>query len=106
MRSTVGDAWRAMPFLPKLILVMSVPLYLGYLIKHFLLPRVAFLVLHNWAIVSFLIVPLLCLAECIVLARAALPGSGERRTHLRAHLLGLGAGVAAVITVFLVRTYG
>ena len=41
-----------MPFLPKLLVLMTVPLFLGYFIKNLLLPRAVLFILYNWAIVS------------------------------------------------------
>jgi hypothetical protein len=99
------DNRRSVPFLPNLLPLMTVPLFLGYLIKHFLFPRAVFLVLYNWAIVSVIAVPILCVAECVIIARSVAGRVTDRRV-LRPHLLGLGAGVAAMVATFLARSYG
>jgi len=94
------------PVLPKLVLAMSVPLFLGYWIKNFLLPNYLFVVFYSWAIFSFISVPLLCLAECFVLARAGLSHSPEKKHGLRSHGIGLAIGAAAMLTTYWVRWYG
>ena len=99
------DNPRSVPFMPKLLLLMTVPLFLGYFIKHFLFPRAVFLIIYNWAIVSVIAVPILCLAECVIIARSVAGRVTDRRV-LRPHLLGLGAGLAAMVATFLVRSYG
>jgi hypothetical protein len=93
---------KTMPILPKLVLVMSVPLFLGYWIKNFLLPNFLFVIFYSWAIFSFISVPLLCLAECFVLARAGLSHSLEKQV-LRSHGIGLAIGAAAMLTTYWVR---
>jgi hypothetical protein len=94
------------PILPKLVLVMSVPLFLGYWIKNFLLPNFLFVIFYSWAIFSFISVPLLCLAECFILARAGLSRSPEKSEGLRPHGVGLAIGAAAMLATYLVRWYG
>ena len=94
------------PFLPKVLVLMSVPLFFGYLIKHFLLPRPVFLVMYTWAILSFVTVPVLCLVECVVLAKLAQAGTGRPHVRARTHLLALGVGLAGLTAAFLVRSYG
>ncbi len=54
------DNGRSVPFLPKLLLLMTVPLFLGYFIKNFLFPRAVFFIMYNWAILSLIAVPILC----------------------------------------------
>ena len=94
------------PLLPKVVVAMSVPLFLGYWIKNLLLPNFLFVVFYTWAIFSFISVPLLCLAECIILARAGLSHSPEKSEGLRAHGVGLAIGAAAMLATYLVRWYG
>ena len=72
------------PVLPKVVVAMSVSLFLGYWIKNFLLPNFLFVAFYSWAIFSFISVPL-CLAECFILARAGLSHSSEKSEGLRAH---------------------
>ena len=98
--------WHRMLALPKSILVMSVPLYLGYFIKNLLLPPTAGFVLYSWSIFSFMIVPVLCLAECAILAKGALRGVPDRMSAARPHIIGLAVGLGAMLVTFLVRWYG
>jgi hypothetical protein len=95
----------ALPLLPKLVLAMSVPLFLGYAIKHTLFPRPLFVVMYSWAILAFVLMPLLCLAELVVLAKGGL-GPGADRPDLGPHFLGLGVGTLALVAVLVVRLYG
>jgi len=94
------------PVLPKLVLAMSMPLFLGYWIKNFLLPNFLFVVFYSWSIFSFIFVPLLCLAECFILAKAGLSRSPENKEGLRYHGIGLAIGTAAMLATYLVRWYG
>ncbi|SRR5260221_115875 len=98
--------WHWMPALPKSILVMSVPHYLGYFIKNLLLPGTAGFVLYSWSIFSFMIVPVLCLAECAILAKIALRAVPERNNAAQPHIIGLAVGIGAMLVTFLVRWYG
>jgi membrane associated rhomboid family serine protease len=98
--------WLGMPVIPKSILAMSVPLYLGYFIKNLLLPRWALFVLYSWSIFSFLIVPALCLAECVVLAKRALRRGAAQKSEAQAHIIGVAVGLGAMLVTFLVRWYG
>lgn len=95
---------RRFPFLPLSLAVMSVPLYLGYFIKNLLLPGPVFLFVYPWLVVSFLAVPLLCLAEAAVLVR--LRGAASQGEARRAHAGGLAIGLAAFASALLVRFYG
>lgn len=83
---------------------MSVPLYLGYAIKHGLIPGgVVFAILYSWSIVGFVLVPFLCVAECALLARAWLRPDPQRRATLRWHGIGLVSGVLGLLATFAVR---
>jgi len=106
-RVATRASWRALPFLPQLLIVMSVPLYLGYLIKNLLVPSAVFMVLYPWSIISFIAVPVLCLAETVVLARIGRPPktTGQHRER-RYHAVGLAVGLGAMLAVYLVRSYG
>jgi hypothetical protein len=94
------------PVLPKLVLAMSVPLFLGYWIKNVLLPNFLFVVFYSWSIFSFIFVPLLCLAECFILVKAGLSRSPEKTEGLRPHAIGLAIGTAAMLASYLVKWYG
>lgn len=96
---------RALPLLPMLVLAMSVPLFLGYAIKHTLFPGPLFVVMYSWAILSFVLMPLLWLAELVVVAKAGL-GPPAGREDLGPHLLGLEVGTLALVAVLVVRLYG
>jgi len=92
------------PILPQVLLLMSVPLYLGYLIKHELLPAgVIFALAYSWAVLSFILVPVLCFVEGIVLVRGWLRGSPDQAHSLAWHLVGLGGGLGAMLAAFAVR---
>lgn len=82
---------------------MSVPLYLGYAIKHSLVPGVVFAFLYSWSIVSFVLVPLPSVAGCVLLVRAWRHEDRQRASLLRWHGIGLGSGVLAVLATFAVR---
>jgi ABC-type Mn2+/Zn2+ transport system permease subunit len=98
-----GILLQARPLLPRIVLLMSVPLYLGYAIKHGLVPGVVFAFLYSWSIVSFVLVPWLCVAECALLVRAWRREDPRRASLLRWHGIGLGSGVLAVLATFAVR---
>jgi len=92
------------PFLPKLVLVMSIPLYLGYLIKHLLIPEGAFFaVAYGWAVISVVVVPVLCAVEGWFVARAWTGGRPLRSYALRWHAIGLAIGIGAILAVLAVR---
>jgi hypothetical protein len=83
---------------------MSVPLYLGYVIKHELLPTgYTFVALYSWAILSFVVVPLLCAVECVVILRAWLSNHPNRIDIVRRHSIGLVGGLGAMLAAFAVR---
>jgi hypothetical protein len=95
---------RLRPLLPQILLIMSLPLYLGYLIKHELLPAgVIFVVLYSWAILSFVLVPILCVVECVVLTRAWFSSDAQRINALRWHSVGLVGGLGAMLAALAVR---
>jgi hypothetical protein len=99
----LGTATRyRVPLVPKLVAIMSIPLYLGYLIKHALLPEgLVFVVAYGWAVASFAVVPLLCVGEAVFLVSAACRRGAETRYGW--HAAGLGIGVAAVLAALTVR---
>src|SRR5258708_2779890 len=97
-------AGRAVPFLPRLMTVMSIPLYLGYLIKHDLIPEgVVFAAVYTWAIVSVVVIPLLCLVECWFVVRTWIGVRAHGSHAHRWHAAGLGIGLGGILMVLGVR---
>ena len=94
----------AVPFLPRLVLVMSIPLYLGYLIKHGLVPEGAvFALAYGWAVISVVVIPVLCIVEGWYVVQMWIGGSAHRSQALRWHATGLGIGIGALLAVLVVR---
>ena len=94
----------AVPFLPRLALIMSVPLYFGYLIKHGLVPEGAvFAFAYSWAVISVVIVPVLCVVEGWYVALIWIAARPEGSHALRWHATGLGIGIGALLAVLVVR---
>jgi hypothetical protein len=94
----------AVPFLPRLVLIMSVPLYFGYLIKHGLVPEGAvFAFAYSWAVTSVVVVPVLCVVEGWYLVRMWIGGRPQGSHALRWHATGLGIGIGALLAVLVVR---
>jgi hypothetical protein len=92
------------PLLPQALLLMSIPLYLGYPIKHELIPAgIIFALVYSWAVLSFVLVPVLCLAEVVFLLRGWLRRSPEDTQSPGWHVVGLAGGVGAMLAAFAVR---
>ena len=99
--------WRALPVLSQIVMVMSIPLYLGYFIKNGLMPGAIFMFMYPWSLISFLAVPVLCFAEAVILVRCKVrANTAGLNQALRLHALGLAVGLGAMLSVFLVRLYG
>jgi hypothetical protein len=85
-------------------MVMSIPLYFGYLIKHDLVPEGAvFAAAYAWAVISVVVMPVLCLVESWFVVRKWIGGQANRSHALRWHITGLGIGLGAIPAVLAVR---
>lgn len=82
---------------------MSIPLYLGYWIKHEAFGGVAFAAIYSWAIISFVALPLLVVIEGALLVRSRLRDAGRVTGEQRAHAVGLVIGIGAMVVAFVVR---
>ena len=96
-RATQGS-----PFLPKLTVLMSIPLYMQSLIKHDMVPSgILFVLVYTWALVSLVVVPVLSLVECWFVTRTWLVRHDPRA--LRWHATGLGIGIGSLLSLLAVR---
>ena len=85
-------------------MVMSIPLYLGYFIKNDFLPHgVVFAVAYSWAAISFVVIPVLCFVESLVIVRTWIGGQVARSHALRWHGTGLVVGLGSILAVLAVR---
>ena len=91
-------------WLAALTIIMSVPLFASYQIKHVLFsPGYLFVTLYTWGLIAVLLVPVLLVIEIIFVVVALRRNASSRVVGL--HAVAIAVAVSAEALFLFVRSY-
>ena len=91
--------------LPVVTTVMSIPLFFSYPIKYALVPEgLLFILLFTWGLLGAITVPILLVAECIVVILLVFTDIPDRRVLFVRNLLAICLSLVAEMIFLMVRS--
>jgi len=87
--------------------IMSIPLFLSYNIKHVLFPEgLPFVFLFSWGLVSVFLVPILLLIEIVVLwTLLQSPGDNLGSIHVMYTICSICVAILSIAVFYVVRVF-